>query len=121
MGDINGQRDRVRLQATQSETAALEAARALEPEKLAQGVALSQLPGPLSQALQIAKQQRAALNYLADFAPWTPFQMRQMRVRVALPRADKAGVVGAPQFVLVDASGTSRRNLGVLQLPEQNK
>ncbi len=121
LGDINGQNDRVRQQATLSETAALEAARGLDTDKLAQGVALSELPGPLAQALQIAKQQRASLNYLADFAPWTPFQMRQMRVRVVLPRADKNGVVAPPQFVLVDASGTPRRNLGALELPKASE
>lgn len=121
LGDINEQRDRVRLYATKSERATLEAARAFDGDKLAGGVAMSELPASLYQSLQAAKQQRAALNYLGDFAPWTPFQMRQMRVRVALPRANKAGVAGAPQFVLVDASGTSRHNLGAMELPADKK
>lgn len=121
LGEINQLRDRVRIEATKSEHATIEAARALEPERLAQGVAVSELPANLYQSLQIAKQQRAALNYLTDFAPWTPFQLRQMRVRVALPRANKAGIVGAPQFVLADAGGKTLRNLGAMELPSKTE
>ena len=121
LGEINEQRDRVRVQATASEQSTIEAARGFDADKLAQGVQVSQLPVNLYQALQSAKQERAALNYLADFAPWTPFQMRQMRVRVILPRAAKDGVAGAPQFVLVDGSGTPRRVLGAMELPQQKE
>ena len=121
LGEINQLRDRVRIEATKSEQATIEAARAFEPDKLVAGVPLSELPATLYGALQSAKQQRAALNYLADFAPWTPFQMRSMRVRVVLPRADKDGVTGAPQFMMVDASGTPRRNLGAMELPTKTE
>ena len=118
LGDLNEMLNRVSLTAEQSERKTLEFARGLDESRLSEGVALSELPPSLRDGLQAAKRQRVALNYLSDWGANAPFALRQMRVHVVLPRADKDGVVGAPQFMLVDGNGTPRRNLGAMELPQ---
>ena len=121
LGELNEMLDRVSLTAQQSEQQTLDFAKGWDESRLTAGVALSELPPSLREGLQAAKRQRVALNYLGDWGQSTPFALRQMRVRVALPRAAKDGVASAPQFVLVDGSGTPRRVLGAMELPQQKE
>ena len=116
-GDLNQLRDRVRVEATQCEQSALRVARGWDAARLAEGVPLGELPGGLGDALKNAKQERAALNYLSDWSQWTPFALRSMRVRVALPRATKEGAQPAPHFILIDDQGLPRRDLGIMEMP----
>lgn len=118
LGDLNELRNRVRIEATQTEQQTLAATHKWDEAQLNQGVALSELPAPLQSALQQAKLQRVALNYLGDWAQWTPFALRSMRVRVYLPKAGGASTPAPPRFMLVDENGAPVRDLGAMELPE---
>ena len=118
MGDEGELRERVRLGAQFSENAAIAAlAAGWKTSELEAGVSFSALPAPLRDALQAGKQRRSALQFLGDWGQWTPFQLRAMRVRVALPRAGADLMPSAPQLVLVDPMGAPRRALGALEIP----
>lgn len=116
LGNFNEMLDRVSVAAQQSERQTLDFTKGWDESRLTAGVALSELPPSLRQELQGAKRQRVALNYLGDWGESAPFALRSMRVRVVLPRADKTGVQGAPQFALVDEGGNTRRLLGAMEL-----